>query len=60
MFSRVLQTSDSYKAIFVFHTITMHAHQLPTPTLPAHLLSSSARSSPYLSLSLVSNSLWFP
>ncbi|KAM3173646.1 hypothetical protein ACTXT7_012134 [Hymenolepis weldensis] len=32
--------SDSYKAIFVFHSITIHACQSPAPMLPAHLLSS--------------------
>ncbi|VUZ40880.1 unnamed protein product, partial [Hymenolepis diminuta] len=37
--------SDSYKVVFVFYTRTAHACQLPVPTLPAHLLSSSARSS---------------
>ncbi|KAM3185488.1 hypothetical protein ACTXT7_006255 [Hymenolepis weldensis] len=41
--------SDSYKAIFVYTSITTHACQLPAPTLPAHL-SSSARSSLYLPL----------
>ncbi|VUZ57175.1 unnamed protein product [Hymenolepis diminuta] len=40
----------THKAIFVFHTKTTHARQLPTPTLPAHILSSSACSPP-LSLS---------
>ncbi|KAM3177775.1 hypothetical protein ACTXT7_003887 [Hymenolepis weldensis] len=44
--------SGSYKAIFVFHTITTHACQLPAPTLLAHLLSSSARSPLCQSLSL--------
>ncbi|KAM3170930.1 hypothetical protein ACTXT7_017625, partial [Hymenolepis weldensis] len=39
--------SDSNKAIFVFHSITTHAGQLPAPTLPAHLLSSSLRSHLY-------------
>ncbi|KAM3186121.1 hypothetical protein ACTXT7_004953, partial [Hymenolepis weldensis] len=43
--------SDSNKAIFVFHTITTHACQLPAHTPPAHLLSSSVRSS--LSLCLI-------
>ncbi|KAM3175453.1 hypothetical protein ACTXT7_008481 [Hymenolepis weldensis] len=44
--------SDSYKALFVFHSITTHAGHLRAPTLPAHLLSSSARSPLSLSLSL--------
>ncbi|VUZ46490.1 unnamed protein product [Hymenolepis diminuta] len=35
--------SDSYKAIFVFHTETTHASRLRTPTRPIRLLSSSAR-----------------
>ncbi|KAM3175465.1 hypothetical protein ACTXT7_008464 [Hymenolepis weldensis] len=59
--------SNSYKAIFDFHTITAHACQLPAPTLTAHLLSSSTRSSlspsPTLSLSLshsLQSSLWLP
>ncbi|KAM3183885.1 hypothetical protein ACTXT7_009470, partial [Hymenolepis weldensis] len=46
--------SDSYKAIFVFHPRTTHTCQILAPTLPAQLLSSSARSPLYLSLSLVS------
>ncbi|KAM3177860.1 hypothetical protein ACTXT7_003697 [Hymenolepis weldensis] len=52
--------SDSNKAIFVFHSITTHAGQLPAPTLPAHLLSSSTRSLLYLSHSLQSslNTFW--
>ncbi|KAM3186656.1 hypothetical protein ACTXT7_003862 [Hymenolepis weldensis] len=44
--------SDSYKAIFVFHSITMQTCHIPAATLPAHLLSSSAFSPLYLSLSL--------
>ncbi|VUZ42670.1 unnamed protein product [Hymenolepis diminuta] len=36
--------SDSYKAVFVFHTRTTLAYQLPAPTLPVHFLSSSTRS----------------
>ncbi|KAM3183399.1 hypothetical protein ACTXT7_010435 [Hymenolepis weldensis] len=44
--------SDSNKAIFVFRPIITHACQLPVSTLPVHLLSSSARSPLYLSLSL--------
>ncbi|VUZ40739.1 unnamed protein product [Hymenolepis diminuta] len=43
-------THKRKQAIFIFHTRTTHACQLPVPTLPAHLLSSSAR--PPLSLSL--------
>ncbi|VUZ55066.1 unnamed protein product [Hymenolepis diminuta] len=48
MFSRVL-TQVTHKAIFVFHTTVTHADQLRSPTLPAHLLSSSACSPLYLS-----------
>ncbi|VUZ55085.1 unnamed protein product, partial [Hymenolepis diminuta] len=44
--------SDSCKAIHVFHTRATHAGQLRTPTLPAHLLSSSECSPLYLSLLL--------
>ncbi|VUZ44490.1 unnamed protein product [Hymenolepis diminuta] len=56
-FSRVL-TQVTYT--FVFQLITVRAYQLPATTLPAHPLSSSARSPLYLSLSLVSNLLWLP
>ncbi|VUZ40444.1 unnamed protein product [Hymenolepis diminuta] len=52
--------NDSHKAIFVFHSIITHACQLPAPRLPVHLLFSSVCSLLYLSLSIVSNSLWFP
>ncbi|VUZ39817.1 unnamed protein product [Hymenolepis diminuta] len=51
MLWRVL-TQVTHKAISVFHTITMHTFQLPAPMLTAHLLSSSARSSLYVSLSV--------
>ncbi|VUZ43530.1 unnamed protein product, partial [Hymenolepis diminuta] len=34
--------SDSYKVIFVFRTKTTQTCQLPAPTLPVRLLSSSA------------------
>ncbi|VUZ55900.1 unnamed protein product [Hymenolepis diminuta] len=44
--------SDSYRGSLVFHSIITHTCQLPAPTLPAHLLSSSTCSPPYLSLSL--------
>ncbi|VUZ42330.1 unnamed protein product [Hymenolepis diminuta] len=44
--------SDSYEATLVVQTTTTHASQLRVPTLPAHLLSSSARSPLYLSFSL--------
>ncbi|VUZ49883.1 unnamed protein product, partial [Hymenolepis diminuta] len=47
----------THKAIFVYPTRTTHACQLPAPTLPAHLLSSSASCS--LSSSL-GYSLWLP
>ncbi|VUZ47401.1 unnamed protein product [Hymenolepis diminuta] len=44
--------NDSYKTLFSTQKIT-HVCQLPAPTLPVHLLSSSVRSN--LSLSLQSS-----
>ncbi|VUZ44667.1 unnamed protein product [Hymenolepis diminuta] len=48
---------DSYKAIFAFHSVTMHACQLPAPTFPAHLLLPSL--SPSLSLASIFNRCGF-